>query len=447
MSFWVFVGEVTLLFVLGFFFIFTVDNFLLKEHRAFRRALQLFLMFFLGNILLFTIPGVLKNLLFLGIFLLGIGAFVFIYFAQAPHEEMKVIGEQKRIDERDTIFSRFDLKERSKAYKDYYERKSGLRNTDEEIRKFPEILSPEHIKKNPILFTLTAAETDFTRLHVRYVTGEVSPDKIELSPFDNTRHIKNILKFFGADTSGVCELDQAYVYSHVGRGPEPYGSEIALAHKYAIVFAVPMDIPMIATSPKAPVIVETERKYVEVSKIALIVSDLIRRMGYPARAHISGSNYQAILPPLGWKAGIGEIGRIGILITEKYGPRVRLGLITTDLPLTPDSPKKNGIQDFCNICKKCAINCPAQAIPHGNKVEENGVLKWVINREGCYRFWRKAGTDCAMCLYVCPYSKPNNSFHTFIRNTISRTLTAQKVALRADDYFYGKNPLPREPIF
>jgi reductive dehalogenase len=279
------------------------------------------------------------------------------------------------------------------------------------------------------------------------VTGKVNPEKIELSPFDNTRHLRRIIKYFGTDAFGVCEVDQSYVYSHVGRGPESYGSEINLTHKYAIVFALPMEISMIAASPKPPVYVETERKYLEVGKIALLVSDFIRRMGYSARAHIAGSNYQAVLPPMGWKAGLGEIGRIGILITEKYGPRVRLGMVTTDLPLSVNSPRVFGVQDFCQKCQKCATNCPVQAIPHGDKTEANGALKWVINREACYQFWRKAGSDCAMCIYVCPYSKPNNTFHNFIRNTISRSTTAQRVAIWADDYFYGKNPLPKGPPF
>jgi reductive dehalogenase len=208
-----------------------------------------------------------------------------------------------------------------------------------------------------------------------------------------------------------------------------------------------MDLNMIAASPKAPVIVETEKKYVEIAKISVIVADHIRRMGYDARAHIAGSNYQAILPPLAWRAGLGEIGRIGILITERFGPRVRLGLVTTDLPLTPDSPRIFGVQNFCNICKKCANNCPAQAIPYEEKKEENGALKWVLNREACYRFWRKAGTDCAMCLYVCPYSKPKNWFHDSVRKLISQSSTAQRVSLWADDYFYGVRPLPKASPF
>jgi len=447
MNFMVFIGEIGFLAILFFFFFFAFYSSKEKDEKAFRRSLLFFLLLLTINFAFFFLHGSIKNIAFFAAFLVGLASVFMIYFAQEPRGEIRITGEPKKIDERDTIFARFEYDEKTQKYKDYYARKPNLKAKDDEIRKLPDLLSPEHKKKDPVLYTLIEAESTFLKPYLNKVTGTVNPEKTEMSPFDNTRHIKNIIKYLGADTCGICEVDQSYVYSHVGRGPEPYGAEIALTHKYAIVFALPMDLGMIAATPKPPVYVETERKYLEAGKISLIMSDFVRRLGYPARAHMAGSNYQAMLSPLGWKAGIGEIGRIGILITEKYGPRVRLGLVTTDLPLSTDSPKIFGVQDFCQKCQKCAINCPAQAIPHGNKTEENGAIKWVINREACYQFWRKAGTDCAMCIYVCPYSKPNNLFHNFIRNTISRSSIAQRAAVWADDYFYGKNPLPKEPPF
>ena len=230
------------------------------------------------------------------------------------------------------------------------------------------------------------------------------------------------------------------MYSHVGRGPSPYGQRIKLKHKYALPFAVEMDWDMIAAAPHSPVIVETGKKYVEAVRISIIAAQLIRRLGYPARAHIAGSNYQAILPPLAWKAGLGELGRIGILMTQEFGPRVRLGLVTTDMPLIPDEPVVFGVQDFCRKCKKCAFNCPAQAIPKGEKMLENGVLKWTLQREECYRFWRKCGTDCARCIFVCPYSKMDNFFHRIIRKASANSQAFQSVALLGDDIFYRRFP-------
>jgi ferredoxin len=447
MNFLIFLGEISFLVLIGFFFIFTLYNHWEREEKAFRSSFVFLLGLITLNVLFLIMPGILRNLLFLTVSLVTLAAFFIVYFSSKPSGNIEFIGEKKRVDERDTIFARFELQENTNNYSAYYSLRSEYKAIDDEIRKSADILTPEHMKKEPVLFSLTAAEDDYLKHHLDLVTGEVNSDKIELSPFDNTRTIKKIVEYLGGISCGVCELDQNYVYSHVGRGPEPYGKEIDLKHKYAIVFAVEMDLDMIAASPKAPVIVETGKRYLEIAKISVIVADLIRRMGYEARAHIAGSNYQAMLPPLGWRAGLGEIGRIGILITEKYGPRIRLGLITTELPLTPDTSKNFGVQDFCKKCRKCASNCPAQAIPYGEKTEENGVLKWVLNREACYRFWRKAGTDCAMCLYVCPYSKPQNWFHDSVRKLVSQSSTAQKVSLWADDYFYGANPLQKEPPF
>jgi epoxyqueuosine reductase len=58
-------------------------------------------------------------------------------------------------------------------------------------------------------------------------------------------------------------------------------------------------------------------------------------------------------------AGLGELGRNGLVITEKYGARISLGNpILTDLPLESDQPIDIAVEDFCKICRKCATACP-----------------------------------------------------------------------------------------
>ena len=46
---------------------------------------------------------------------------------------------------------------------------------------------------------------------------------------------------------------------------------------------------------------------------------MIRRLGYPARAHIDG-NYRVIAPLVARDAGLGEIGRMGLLMTPRSRP-------------------------------------------------------------------------------------------------------------------------------
>lgn len=439
MNVWTVLGEFSFLSLICFFLVFSLYSLVEREKKAFWRS-ALFLAGLASINFVFrliTLP--MKAWLFGAVFVLFTLFLILLFFPSLKRHSVEIPGEQKKVDERDVIFARFDLVEGTRDYEEYYKRKPEYKKTDEEIRKLPDILAPSHFGKNPALLSLAKVEFDFLEHQLTQVQGEVFPEKIRYSASENTRMIKNIIKYLGSDLCGVCLLDQAYIYSHVGRGPDPYGQKIILNHEYAIVFAVEMELGMVASAPGAPVIVETAKKYVEAAKISIMVASFIRRMGYPARAHMAGSNYKTMLPPLAWKGGLGELGRLGVMITGTYGPRIRLGLVTTGLPLVPDSPKKIGVQDFCHKCQKCARNCPAQAIPYGDKSEENGVLKWALNREECYRFWRKAGTDCAICISVCPYSKPVNSFHDLIRRVAERSSFAQSLSIRADDLFYGRS--------
>ena len=62
--------------------------------------------------------------------------------------------------------------------------------------------------------------------------------------------------------------------------------------------------------------------------------------------------------PLAIDAGLGELGRNGLLTTEQFGPRLRLCKVLTDLPSELDSPVDMGVQHFCETCERCAEACP-----------------------------------------------------------------------------------------
>lgn len=446
MSRWVLLGEVAFIISFLFFLIFSVYNLIEKERKAFWRS-GLFVFFFpLLNLVFFIVTPSLRISLFRSFFYIFALAVLLVMALPMKKRATEILGEQKRVDERDVVFARLEYQKGTSRFEEYYARKPNFREIDDDIRRFPDLFSPLHVQKDPFLFSLAQAEFNFLKQQLRLVSGEHLPPKGHFSPLINTRIIRNTLQYLGVKVWGVCEVDQAYVYSHVGRGPEPYGQEVRFDHKFGIVFALEMELDMVAAAPRAPVIVETGKKYVEAAKISIILADFIRLMGYPARAHIAGSNYQAILPPLGWLAGLGELGRLGFLITEEFGPRARLGLVTTSLPLIPDKPRKLGIQNFCRKCKKCALNCPAEAIPSGKQTVENGVMKWVLKREECYRWWRVTGTDCAICMYVCPFSKPDNAFHNSVRKLVRYSFPAQHASLWGDEFFYGRYLRRMKPL-
>ncbi len=440
MNIWITAGETFFAVLVLFFAWFSFVNFYEKEKKAFIRSTLFFILLLSFNILLLVISPPLRTHLFAFVVVSSASFILWAFISPSPKKSIEIVGDRKKIDERDVIFARFDYREGTQVFKDYYAGHPEFESVDNQIRQMPDLFDPSHNKKDPILFSLAAAEFDFLEHQLTEVDGKTGLERVGSTEENNAKLIKQIAKYLGSDLCGIATLDQSYVYSHTGRGPDSYGKEIVLDHLFAIVFAVEMDLAMVASAPRAPAVVETGKQYVEAARISIILANFIRRIGYPARAHIAGSNYQAMLPPLAWEAGLGELGRIGTLVTTKYGPRARLGLVTTSLPMTPDKPKTIGIQDFCEKCKKCAVNCPAQAIPDGEKKEENGVLKWVLNREECYRFWRKAGTDCAVCMYVCPYSKPVNLFHDSIRALTAKSSLAQSLSVWGDDFFYGRKP-------
>jgi len=187
-------------------------------------------------------------------------------------------------------------------------------------------------------------------------------------------------------------------------------------------------------------VMESARQYMKAAVIATDLAMFLRKMGYAARAHIDG-NYRVVCPLVARDAGLGEIGRMGLLMTPELGPRVRIGVVTTELSLPGTKARDfSHMTDFCRTCKKCADVCPSKAIPFDDRKEINGVNRWQINQEACFSLWCVSGTDCGKCMSDCPYSHPNNFFHKVIRTLIRNSKVFRYFALKMDDFIYGRKP-------
>ncbi len=225
-----------------------------------------------------------------------------------------------------------------------------------------------------------------------------------VKPNEITKKIKRIAEDCGADLVGIAETKPYHYYSHRGRPLEHYGEKVDDLLPYAVVFGVRMKRENIEQAPNLPEVIESSMSYVKAAIIGMQISYFIRELGYRARNHMDG-NYLVVLPTLARDAGLGEIGRNGLLITPKYGPAVRLGAVTTEMPLEPDEKLNIDLSSFCDICTRCAKKCPMQAIPHGERVMIDGELRWRITQEKCYSFWGKIGTDCGLCIKNCPFGR------------------------------------------
>ena len=353
---------------------------------------------------------------------------------------------QFQVDERTTIFARARLLPGSPEYQAYYQAHPEHQALDDAFRNNPGLLDPGARFYNALLASSPEGSFFLTDSLRDAVDGSISTQTVARPSQEMTNFIKHLAAYHGARDTGICELQPYHIYSHIGRGSGTYGTPVNLDHAYAIAITVEMDHSMLNSAPRMPTVMESARQYAASAQIAVILAAAIRALGYPARAHIDG-NYRVIAPLVAKDAGLGEIGRMGLLMTPRLGPRVRLAVVTTDLPLIVDAPTWDPtVIDFCTKCTKCAAVCPSQAIPTGDRESHpDGTLRWKINPERCYTYWTRIGTDCGRCMAVCPYAHANNAFHRLIRLGVAHSAIFRRAAIWLDDLFYGKKPHTHDP--
>ena len=362
---------------------------------------------------------------------------------------LRIVGKPERIDERAAVFHRFyRLEPDTPEFDAHYAAHPEQREFDDKVRSLPGLARPGGRCYDPITSPYQLALTEVLEGLTRDLEWQPVPVEgaaLPVTPEEVTPRLKGFARYLGADLVGTTKLNPAYVYSHIGRSPGSWGAEISLKHTHAIVIASEMGHDLVRHAPDGAITTETTHKYFEVGRIALVVARYLNLLGYEARAHVDG-NYRVLCGPVAVDAGLGELGRLGLLITPRFGPRVRLSVVTTNLPLSQDEPVTFGVQHFCTICKKCGTCCPSASIDMGAKAVHNGVEKWRSNQETCYRYWRGQGSDCGICIKVCPYSHPGTPLHNLVRWLIRRNPVARHVALRADDFLYGRRPTQSYPL-
>jgi len=420
-----------------FFVLFSISSLAERKYRAALISALLLVVFgavWFGGFLVLH-PG---HYVLAGAVILALAAGLLFFLPVGQTKTQRIDQFTERADERDVMFARADYGPGSNQYDDYYQMRPEKKEIDDKIRGLAELLSPGGQYYDPVRSGYVASLFGLEEKLVTLVDGPVSQDGQRIDPQEASAILKRLTLHLGAAQVGIARLNPNWVYSHVGRGPEQWGAEIRNEHPYVIAFSVEMDYSHVQEAPSIGISEETALQYLHAQRISIVVAHYIRSLGYPARAHISGSNYQIMLPPVAYDAGLGELGRLGYLISPKFGARIRLGAVTTGIPLVPDEPINLGVQDFCEKCKKCAENCPPGAISSGGKAMIRGVEKWQLDIEKCYHYWRVIGTDCGLCMKVCPFSHPDNLIHNILRAGIKRSSFARSVSLVGDDLFYGK---------
>lgn len=106
-------------------------------------------------------------------------------------------------------------------------------------------------------------------------------------------------------------------------------------------------------------------------------------------------------------AGLGTIGRSALFLSDRFGPRVRLATVLTDLDLS-EGFRPVSTANPCANCNACVKACPAMAIS-GLDFATGGTA--ILDRNACSAHMKQAyqkigrGAVCGICISVCPAGK------------------------------------------
>ena len=365
--------------------------------------------------------------------------------------EGHVVGPVARFDERDIVFARNrSLPPGSDVYRRYYEQHPDKEAFDARRRERGGPIGRPGAIDNGHPSNVSAILASFALPGFLASQAQVIPDPskppVPFDPREASEIVKGFARHLGAVLVGICRVNPLWAYSHRGEifygNWEDWGKEIEDPLPYAVVIATEMDLENVGAGPHTPALVESSANYALGAYITTILAQWFGGLGYQAVAH-HNRHYDLLLVPLAIDAGLGELGRHGYLVADQLGPRVRLFAVTTDMPLQLDRPIDRGVEAFCRACKKCATACPSRSIPLGEMTVQNGLERWKLNEESCFDYWGKVGTDCSVCMGICPFSRPNRSVHRLVKWLLPRSWLAQRILPHLDNWVYGQKWKPR----
>jgi epoxyqueuosine reductase QueG len=103
------------------------------------------------------------------------------------------------------------------------------------------------------------------------------------------------------------------------------------------------------------------------------------------------------------RAGLGWIGKNALLVTPKFGPRLRLTTVLTNAPFKTGKPVE---ESLCGECRACVKACPVEAIRGPNwSVKRNRAHLLDVHRcaEKIDQVKEELGAPvCGVCIQACP---------------------------------------------
>lgn len=274
--------------------------------------------------------------------------------------------------------------------------------------------------------------------------GAPADTRVQLPPREAADLVKATAYWLGCDAVGISGCPDWTWYSHDARGDvlnPPHG------HAISMIIDQGFETMEGASGDDWISVAQSMRAYLRFSLLGGVIAQQIRNLGYGAKAH-TVLDGEVLQPPLLLLAGLGEVSRIGEVILNPFlGPRLKSGVVTTDLPMTHDKPIDFGLQKFCEVCNKCARECPSGAITAGPKLMFNGYEIWKSDSQKCatYRITTPGGSMCGRCMKTCPWNLEGLFAEAPFRWAAMNIPAAAPVLARLDDALGkgGLNPVKK----
>ena len=222
----------------------------------------------------------------------------------------------------------------------------------------------------------------------KYQNGD--NNKTETTP-EFWTEFENLAKEKGIELIGYTPVLENYIFKN-----------LPIVGKNTIIFGMEMEWDKIKTAPSVHVSIEAFRVYYDLGEKTIELTRFLQEKGYKTEAHHPFGG-KLLFTAHAVAAGLGIMGRNGLIISPEFGPRQRWSAITTDANI-PETKKVDlsDMEDFCENCGVCIEKCLGGATYEEpiEKKKGSGIYTH-IDRSKCMESLLN-NNYCSYCLKICP---------------------------------------------
>jgi epoxyqueuosine reductase QueG len=241
--------------------------------------------------------------------------------------------------------------------------------------------------------------------------------------------LKNFARQCGADVVGIADLARL-------KGIHTIPADLLEGYVRAVSIAVRLADGVIDPIVDRPTAIY-QQHYLKVNAllddIAIRVTQFLQDAGgralpIPASQVLNKDEWYSYIShkAVAVAAGVGWQGKSLLVVHPKFGPRIRLVTVLTDLPLEADQPLKN----LCGRCSSCADACPVEAIKNVNTSSHYEDRNQALHFDACANRVTENATSvpfvespiCGVCIRACPRGSRKKSRKVSERRTSPKSV-------------------------